>query len=312
MIPEELMKKVRQLEIATRRSVSEVFAGEYSSAFRGRGMEFSEVREYQPGDDVRFIDWNVTARQNVPFIKRYVEERELTVMLAVDLSPSGAFGSRERSKNEAAAELCGVVALAATKNNDKVGLVVFTDRVERYVPPAKGLKHVLRIIRDLLDFRPEPRPRGQRVGTDIESAAQHLSKVLKRHAIVFLVSDFLVPEEAWSAQPISGRVGIETSLRLLNRGNDVVAACLVDRREREFPAAGAGLLEFIDPETGRRVVRDLSSRAAAREFAAMMKRREERLRERLRRVGVDQIHVTPDEPYVHELIELFRRREKRR
>ena len=156
MLPEELVKKVKELEIATRRSVSEVFSGEYSSAFRGRGMEFSEVREYQPGDDIRTIDWNVTARQNAPFIKRYVEERELTVMLAVDLSGSGRFGSVQRIKNETAAELCGVVALAATKNNDKVGLVIFTHEVKLYVPPAKGRTHVLRIIRELLDFDPAP------------------------------------------------------------------------------------------------------------------------------------------------------------
>ncbi len=309
MLTEELMKKVRELEIAMRRSVSEVFSGEYSSAFRGRGMEFSEVREYQPGDDVRSIDWNVTARQGTPFIKRYVEERELTVVLAVDLSASGRFGSRVRMKNEAAAELCGVVALAATKNNDKVGLVIFTDTVEMYVPAAKGRTHVLRILRELLEFTPR-----ERSGTDISGAMEYLGRVLKRRSIVFLVSDFLVSERDWHrpSKATVGGTGLETQLRLMSRRHDIIAARLMDEREQRMPAAGAGLVEIEDAETGRRFVVDTSSRAARGQFEALMERRRKGLRDRLRRAGVDDIEVSPSEPYVHTLVELFRRREKRR
>jgi uncharacterized protein (DUF58 family) len=290
MLTEELMKKVRELEIAMRRSVSEVFSGEYSSAFRGRGMEFSEVREYQPGDDVRNIDWNVTARQGAPFIKRYVEERELTVMLAVDLSPSGRFGSGSRAKNEAAAELCGVVAMAAVKNNDKVGLVVFTDRVERYVPPAKGRTHVLRILRDLLEFQPD---RGR--GTDIGGALEHLGRGRTPEAVRAGVG-----------------VGVETRLSLMNRRHDVIAARLFDPRERAMPSPGAGLIEIEDAETGARLVIDASSPRVRREFAEHAARRTREMSDRMRRLGIDGIEVSPDQPYVHALVELFRRRERRR
>jgi uncharacterized protein (DUF58 family) len=306
MLTEELMKKVRELEIAMRRSVSEVFSGEYSSAFRGRGMEFSEVREYQPGDDVRNIDWNVTARQGSPFIKRYVEERELTVMLAVDLSGSGAFGSMKRTKNEAAAELSGVVALAATKNNDKVGLIIFTDRIELYIPPAKGRTHVLRILRELLDFSPAARR-----GTDIAGALEYLGRVLKRRSIIFLVSDFLHGASARSPA-LPDAPPLDTQLRLMSRRHDLIAARLIDERELRLPPLGAGLVELEDAETGRRIVIDASSRAGRREFDSLMARRRKDLRDRLRRAGVDEIEVTPHEPYVHTLVELFRRRERRR
>ena len=318
MLTEELMRKVRELEIATRRSVSEVFAGEYSSAFRGRGMEFSEVREYQPGDDIRTIDWNVTARQGSPFVKRYVEERELTVLLVVDLSASGGFGSTQRVKNETAAELCGVVALAATKNNDKVGLLLFTDRVEMYVPPAKGTKHVLRIIRELLDFEPGK----DRRGTDMAGALEHLGRVQKRRAVVFLVSDFLVPDLLSDAARAAGGEtagertdgepsAVERGLRTLCRRHDVIAARIDDPRERAWPS-GAGLLEFQDAETGRRVLVDASSARARRAFEGRTAARRQRVKDTLNRCGVDQIEVTTGTAYIHTLIELFRRREKRR
>lgn len=309
MIPQELMRKVRALEIRTRRSVSEVFAGEYSSAFRGRGMEFSEVREYQPGDDVRSIDWNVTARMGGPYVKRFIEERELTIMLAVDLSGSGRFGSVQRPKNETAAELCAVLAFAATQKNDKVGLVIFTDVVELFIPPGKGLKHALRLIRELLNFEP-PRENGRRVGTDIALAARSLAQALRRRAVVFMVSDFIAGNAAPDARnPLPEDV--ETALRLLARRHDVIAALVADPREQEL--VPAGLIELEDAESGRRLVIDSSSVAVRSRFHALMRRRGERLREQLRRAGIDSFQATTrDESYIHSLVELFRRRERRR
>lgn len=307
MIPQELMKKVRQLEIRTRRSVSEVFAGEYSSAFRGRGMEFSEVREYQPGDDVRSIDWNVTARMGGPFVKRFVEERELTIVLAVDLSGSGMFGSVQRVKNETAAELCAVLAFAAMQKNDKVGLMVFTDQVEMMIPPRKGLNHALRMIREVLSF--EPAREHGRAGTDIALAMRTLNQTLKRRAVVFLVSDFLTPAPAEDRGPLHAEA--EAALRLLARRHDVIAARIVDPRERALPTAG--LVELEDAETGRRVLVDSSSGTVRRRFEALMRRRSERVREQLRRLGIDSFEaVTSDESYIHALVELFHRRERRR
>ncbi len=309
MLTEELMKKVRQIEITTGKAVNEVFAGEYSSAFKGRGMEFSEVRLYQPGDDVRSIDWNVTARTGTPHIKRYVEERELTVVLAVDLSASGAFGSQDRFKSELAAELCAVLAFAATRSNDKAGLLLFTNRIEKFIPPAKGTKHVLRIIRELLDFTPTPGHRG----TDLTGALQHLARVLKKRAVVFVVSDFLVRgvQAGRAAQPSGGAASdLETSLRLLARRHDVICCSIDDPRERSLPKVG--LIELEDAETGERFVVDTSSRGVRTRFKAAGLRRREGLRMQLRRLGLDHVEVTTDRPYIHSLIELFKRREGRR
>jgi len=311
VIAQEIMRKVRALEIRTRRSVSEVFAGEYSSAFRGRGMEFSEVREYQPGDDIRSIDWNVTARTGSPHIKRYVEERELTIVLAVDLSDSGLFGSGARTKNETAAELCAVLAFAATRKNDKVGLMIFTDRVETTIPPRKGLRHALRLIREVLSFEPV-RARGVRVGTDIAAAARELNQALKRRSVVFLVSDFLTHgARDPGAEPLGEDEN--TSLRILARRHDVIAARIADPRERIIPANCGGLIDFEDAETGARIVIDLSSAAVRARYERLMDRRTQRLSDRLRRIGIDSFSAqTQDESYIHALVELFRRRERRR
>lgn len=310
MLTDELMKKVRQLEIRTRRSVSEVFSGEYSSAFRGRGMEFSEVREYQPGDDIRVIDWNVTARMGSPFVKRYVEERELTVMLAVDLSGSGRFGSIDRIKNETAAELCAVLAFAATRNNDKVGLLIFTGRVELFIPPKKGLRHVLRLIRELLDFEPGPASHG----TDIAVALEHLGRVLRRRAVVFLVSDFIIPAGGRLGGPSPGGLAlpgkVENALRLLGRRHDVITARVADPRERELPRAG--LVELEDSETGERFVLDTSSARVRAQFERLARERGEAIEKQMRRIGVDQMTLTTHEPYLQTLFNLFRRRERRR
>ncbi len=211
MIPQEILKQIRRIQIFTNRTVNEVFAGEYESTFKGRGMQFDEVREYAPGDDVRTIDWNVTARTGKPYIKRYVEERELTVMMLVDLSASGAFGTIGKLKNELAAELCAVLAFSAIKNNDKVGLITFTDRIERFIPPQKGTEHVLRVIRELLYSKPLHRD------TNIPMALDYLAKVIKKKATVFLVSDFIATD-------------LKKPLRLINKRHDLIAVAIRDRR----------------------------------------------------------------------------------
>jgi uncharacterized protein (DUF58 family) len=224
MIPKEILKKIRRLQIVTNRVVSDVFAGEYLSVFKGRGMEFNEVREYQPGDEERDIDWNVTARMGRPFVKKFVEERELTVMLLVDASASSRFGTRDRFKSELAAELCAVLAFSAIRNKDRVGLVIFTDRIEKFVPPGKGSRHVLRVIREVLYFRPQGR------GTDISLALDYLNRVIRRRSVVFLVSDFLA-------------AGFERALRVSARRHDLVALLVRDPREEELPPAGLVRLE---------------------------------------------------------------------
>ncbi len=301
MLTDELMAKVKQLEIATRRRVDEVFAGEYSSAFRGRGMEFDEVRAYTPGDDVRTIDWNVTARTGEPFVKRFVEERELTIILAVDLSASGAFGSIEREKRDTAAELCAVLALAAVRSSDKVGLIAFTDRVERHVTPRKGSKHVLRILREVLDTS------ASGTGTDLAGALEEIMRVQKRRAVVFLVSDFL-SEEVLSNGPARDR--FETALRVAGRRHDLVAVAIGDPRERELP--NAGLIELKDAETGGRMVIDSGSSKVRTWWAGEARRREKDLETLARRSGVDIVRVETGEEYILKLMQLFRAREKRR
>lgn len=311
MLPEELMRQVRQLQIYTRRAVNEDFAGEYTSAFKGRGMEFSEVREYQPGDDVRFIDWNVTARTGTPFVKKFVEERELTVIFAVDLSASGKFGSTKRIKNKTAAELCAVLAFTATRNNDKVGLLIFTDQAELYIPPKKGSRHVLRLIRELLDFEPA------RTGTDIVGALQFLSQIMKRKSVIFLVSDFLTPETVLinSRQTVNNNSSsntsrFDTAIRLLNRRHDLIAVRVRDQREITLPRAG--IIELVDAETGERALLDTGSTRVRRDYARWAQAADHALENKMRRFGIDQIQITTGEPYIHSLVNLFHQRERRR
>ena len=291
MISKELAKKIRLLEITTNRAVNDVLAGEYHSVFKGRGMEFDEVREYAPGDDVRSIDWNVTARLGKPFVKRFVEERELTVMFVVDLSASGKFGSRNQLKNEVAAELCALLAFSAIKNNDKVGLLVFTDRVEKFIPAKKGASHVLRLVRELLQFSPEGK------GTDLAKALEYVGRVNRRRAIVFLVSDFI--DDSY-----------DKPLRLVARRNDLIAVSVSDPRERELP--NVGLIALEDAETGERVVFDTNSAAARRAYSSLANRRREQRLELFRKVGVDEVQVNVGEDYVRDLMLFFRRREARR
>jgi uncharacterized protein (DUF58 family) len=290
MIPKEVLKKIRRIEIRTKRLVNDVFSGEYQSVFKGRGMEFSEVREYLPGDDVRSIDWNVTARMGHPFVKKFDEERELTIMFLVDGSASGDFGTVSRFKSELAAELCALLAFSATRNNDRVGLITFTDRIERVVPPKKGRTHVLRVVREVLYFKPEG------TGTDIPAALDYLSSVVRRHAIVFLVSDFLT-------------AGYERSLAVANRRYDLIAVPVSDPRESEIPRLG--LIELEDPETGERLSVDTSDRRFAARFREELAREAEERERIFTRLGVDSIPVSTDRPYVEPLETFFRKRAKR-
>ena len=289
MLPRELFSKIRHLEIRTKGLVNDVFGGEYHSAFKGRGIEFSEVRPYQVGDDVRSIDWNVSARTGETFVKLYEEEREQTLVLAVDVSGSETFGTGGVSKREMAAEICAVLAFSAVRNNDKVGLVLFSDRVERFVPPKKGRRHVLRLIRDLFTHTPEG------TGTRVNAALDHLLHVLRRRAIVVLVSDFLDRD-------------YEKKLRALAQRHDVVAVHVRDPREIELPAVG--LLTLRDAETGRPVLVDTGSRAVRQAFARQAQQRQAEIEAALRRARVDTVEARTDEDYVEPLAAFFRKRNR--
>ena len=290
MISRELAKKIRYIQIYTSKAVNDVLAGEYHSVFKGQGMEFEEVREYQIGDEVRSIDWNVTARMGEPFVKRFREERELTVLFAVDLSASGDFGSTDKLKNEAAAEICALLAFSAIKNNDKVGLVVFTDTVELFVPPAKGTSHVLRLIRDLLGFKP------RQARTDIAAAIDYLGRVTQKQSVVFLVSDFL-------------ESGFERSLRTLGKRHDVIAVSIADPAEIRLP--DVGLVELEDAETGELIEIDTSSTAVRKRYEGLGANRAGMLQELFRSMDIDQIEILTGRDYLRDLVAFFRRRERR-
>ncbi len=290
MLPKELIKKIRRIEIRTNRLVNDVLGGEYHSVFKGRGMEFEEVREYQFGDDVRTIDWNVTARTGIPHVKRFVEERELTVILLVDASSSSQFGTASLMKGEMAAEVCALLAFSAIKNNDRVGLIIFTDRIELYVPPKKGKPHVLRLIRDLLYFR------AQGKSTDIPAALEFLQKVQKRKAVVFLVSDFMTD------------VDYHKPLAIANKRHDVIAMTLSDPREQELPPIG--ILELEDAETGEEIVIDTSDPEVRRLFAAYARIENENRDKTFKSLSVDSIPLNTGKDYVLPLINFFKRRAK--
>jgi uncharacterized protein (DUF58 family) len=285
----ELFKKARKIEIASRRLVDQQLAGQYHSVFKGRGLVFSDVRPYYAGDDVRAIDWNITARMNAPHVKQFVEERDRTVNLMIDASASGHFGSRGTTKRELAAELAAVVAFSAIKNNDRVGLFIVTDKVERYVPPKKGRRHVLRVIGEILAFEPLSRK------TDLAAGLDFLGKVAKRRSVVFLVSDFL--SDGW-----------ERSMRITARRHELVPVVVGDPMESALPAVG--LVMFEDLETGEVVEVDTSSRARA-DFARRAREAAERRDQLLRRVNLDVVAVETDQPYVDALIAFFRARAKR-
>jgi len=290
MLPREVLRQIRRLQLKARRAVEDLLGGEYHSVFKGAGMAFEEVREYQAGDDVRSIDWNVTARMGHPFVKRFVEERELTVLLAVDVSGSNQFGSGLQQKREVAAELAAVLAFSAISNNDRVGLVQFTDRVERFVPPRKGTRHVLRLIRDVLFFQP------QRPGTSLREGLDFLNRVQRRRAVVFLFSDFLDR-------------GFEKAFKRTGRRHDLVAVRLSDPREEELPAVG--LVELEDAESGARLLLDTSSAPVRDAFRARALERREAARQLARSAGVDLIEVTTDGGHLDALVRFFRLRERR-
>jgi uncharacterized protein (DUF58 family) len=303
-VPRDILKQVKQIELRTRGLVNSVFSGEYQSVFRGQGMEFAEVREYQPGDDVRYIDWNVTARIGHPYIKKHVEERELTVMLLVDLSGSEQFGTHERFKAERAAEIAAVLALSAVRNNDRVGLLIFTDHIEHVVPPKKGRRHVLRIIRDVLAFAPKGK------GTDIAGALDYTGRLLRHRAVVFVLSDFalLYPPDEGPDAPVF--IQFERSLRLVAKRHDVVAVSIRDETEATVP--NVGLLMLRDPETGDELAVDTSRADLRKRFHGFITQERAALRKTFRRNAVDEIEVGTTGSFVAPLLEFFRRRDRSR
>ncbi len=316
MIPREILKKIRQIELRTNRLVSETLGGQYHSVFKGQGMNFEEVREYQPGDEVRAIDWNVTARMNHPFVKKFVEERELTLMLIVDVSGSGLFGSGDQAKRELAAEIASVLAFSAIRNNDKVGLILFTDEVEKYMPPKKGRRYVLRVIREILFYEPK------RKGTNLNTALQFLSRVTAHKAIAVVISDFLDEStpgrtsagKARSAAPSAGgsmmSMGCQAALRQANRRHDVVAVHIADRHEMELPALGRLILE--DAETGKVVEINTNVERLRSSFKQRQAKAQADLARMFRSSNIDSIQLLTGQPYGAALGRFFETREKRR
>jgi uncharacterized protein (DUF58 family) len=287
---EEILKKVRRIEIISKKSSKELFAGEYHSAFKGRGMEFSEVREYTPGDDIRFIDWNVSSRLGKLFVKQFVEERELTVILAIDLSASLDFFSNSKSKKEIAAEISAIIAFTANLNSDKVGLLLFTDRVERFIPPKKGKIHILRIIREILQFEPEGK------GTSIDTGLVYLNKVLKKHSILFLISDFMDK-------------GFSQSISIAARKHDLISIKIVDPREKVLPGSGVFILK--DPETGEEFYADFSSPVTQQAFRETLRRKETQLTDLFKKSNIDYFAIDSESEYEKPLFDFFLKRKKK-
>jgi uncharacterized protein (DUF58 family) len=298
-VSREILRQVRLIELRTRGLVNSLFGGEYQSVFRGQGMEFSEVREYEPGDDVRNIDWNVTARTGEPYVKKHVEERELTMLLVVDLSGSEQFGTRGRFKAELAAEPSAVLALSAVRNNDRVGMVLFSDHVEHVVPPRKGRRHALRLIRDVLAFQPTGR------GTDIAGALDYAARLLPHRGIMFLLSDF-----ATGGGAADERARFEKTLRLVSRRHDLVGISIADPAELSLPDIGFVTVE--DPETGELAYVDTSGEGVREVFGVALAKERIETRRLFRRLGVDEVEVRTDAPYVRPLLAFFHRRERQR
>ena len=287
----ELLKKVRKIEIKTKGLSNHIFAGEYHTAFKGKGMAFSEVREYQLGDDIRAIDWNVTARYNNPFVKIFDEEREMTVMLLVDISKSGKFGTQKKTKKEIATELSAVLAFSAIQNNDKVGVIFFTDIIEKFIPPKKGKSHILRIIRELLAFKPE------NSGTNISAALEYFSSVIKKRSVCFILSDFLDDD-------------FTKPLQIANKKHDIVAVRIHDKREENLP--NVGIIKMLDAEIGKSNWVDTSSKRIRIDFGNKYKKRADKLKQDFLLCGVDHININTAESYIKPLINFFKQRENRR
>ncbi|MGA1875873.1 MAG: DUF58 domain-containing protein [bacterium] len=290
MLPKEIIKKIRHIEIYTAHLVNDIMAGEYHSVFKGRGMDFAEVREYQIGDDIRTIDWNVTARTGQPHVKQYVEERELTLMLLVDVSSSGEFGTVLQMKGEIAVELCALLAFSAIKNNDRVGLIIFTDKIEKFVPPKKGKKHVLRVIRELLYFRPEAKR------TNIAEALEYLHKVIKRKCVAFLISDFMAED-------------YRKAMEITAQKHDLIAITITDPRELELP--DVGMLSLEDAETGEEILVDTSDPELRKRFSEINNGKRLERKKLFRSMKLDSIDIMTDRSYVEELIKFFRMRARR-
>lgn len=290
MLPKEVLRKIRRIEITTSKLVTDFLSGQYESVFKGRGIEFDEVREYQPGDEIRTIDWNVTARMGHPFVKKFVEERQLTVMILLDASSSSSFGTTKRYKKELAAEVSAVLAFAAIQNNDRVGLIIFTDRIEKFVPPRKGLHHVLRVVREALYFTPKGK------GTDIASALRYLDSVVKRRAVTFVISDFFAKD-------------FKKPLSIANKRHDVVAITITDPREEALP--NAGIVELVDAETGRSFTIDTSSEKVRTGYAKKASTIHRERAEIFGSVGVDHIDISTDKSYLEAFIKFFKMRKRR-
>lgn len=285
----ELIKKVRRIEIKTRGVTQSLFSGEYHSAFKGRGMSFSEVREYQLGDDIRTIDWNVTARFNHPYVKIFEEERELTLILLVDVSGSENFGTHKQLKQDMITELCAVLAFSGLQNNDKIGVIFFTDIIEKFIPPKKGKAHILRIIRELLEFKPKS------AKTDITQALKYLTNAIKKRSIAFMISDFMDGD-------------FTDAMKIASRKHDLIALRIYDHREKELP--NVGLLKTIDPESGRITWLDTSSKKVRTQYGEAIRKKEKVITEIFRRTGVDNVSISTDESYMAPLSNLFKRRSK--
>lgn len=290
MIPKEVLQKIRRIQITTSRMVSDVFAGQYHSIFKGRGMEFDEVRMYQPGDDIRSIDWNVTARTGQPFVKKFVEERELTVMLVLDMSGSCYFGTVDKLKRQLAAEICALLAFSAIQNNDKVGLIAFTDKIEKFVPARKGLRHGLRIVREALYFNPESK------GTDISGVLEYLSRVARRRTVTFILSDFYGSD-------------FEKALSIANKRHDITVITITDPKEIDLP--DVGMIKLEDSETGEEFLVDTSHRGVREEFRENSRKLREAREKTFTRINVDNLDIRLDQAYTPELFNFFKMKERR-
>jgi len=290
MLPQEIFKKVRKIEIITRKLVQDVFSGEYHSTFKGQGMEFSEVREYSIGDDIRMIDWNVTARMGSPYVKKFVEERELTVFILIDMSASSKFGTKTQLKSEIAAEISALLSFSAIKNNDKVGMIIFTNKIEKYIPPKKGRTHILRIIREILLFKPESKE------TDLNVALNYLNKITKRRAIVFLISDFISPD-------------FYKAIAVTNKKHDLIAITLKDPREKSFPKAGFIFLE--DAETSEELIIESFNPLFHKKFNDITNQKDKELEKIFNKINIDYIKIDTEKPYINPLISFFKMRERR-